>query len=413
MPDLPQDSPQRPSVDEYQKRRDSLKAWHARAVPGLFCRNNLVPTPLPPLWQDCPYIPFEKLQSTEAISRLSVCRPHSGLEPASCAGGVPRYAHNTGGVIFRRWASHQIASTLGLVLNKTLGKMAGLTQLELGAIHECLTWGRQPGNNKVLMFFGTVFESFTTASQQMMGRFKSVLPQGCLRARIRATKRESQHAKEGTLADTLGDESHGLVVVDASGHPMTYNALTVMEEVVASQHSRLELDVPGEGGRGWSRTGSSVNLAEDAVLDEQWCRDIQAGAQHLRDETYVRVCEPHMDAKVWPHVHPYGSGSLLAEPGAGNPHRHAKNRLLLIQSWFRRSAMWGFWFLNRIITAELYFTNRKRQESGRSGASTGKEEDPITRVYGTAAPSNIPESTDWWKKQQRDLFAMSDDSDSR
>ena len=61
--------------------------------------------------------------------------------------------------------------------------------------------------------------------------------------------------------------------------------------------------------------------------------------------------------------------------------------------------------------AELFFTNRKRQEAGRSGCSTGKEEDPITRVYGTAAPSTIPESTEWWKKQQRDLFAMSDDAE--
>ena len=73
--------------------------------------------------------------------------------------------------------------------------------------------------------------------------------------------------------------------------------------------------------------------------------------------------------------------------------------------------MWGFWFLNRIIVAELFFTNRKRQEAGRRGASTGKEEDPITRVYGPSAPSSIPESTEWWKKQQSDLFAMSDEAE--
>ena len=118
-----------------------------------------------------------------------------------------------------------------------------------------------------------------------------------------------------------------------------------------------------------------------------------------------------MDAKLWPVVHPYGSGSLLSEPGSGLPQKHAKNRLLLIQSWFRKNPLWGFWFLNRIIVAELFFTNRKRQEAGRSGASTGKEEDPVTRVYGTAAPSSIPESTDWWKKQQKDLFAISDDAE--
>ena len=72
--------------------------------------------------------------------------------------------------------------------------------------------------------------------------------------------------------------------------------------------------------------------------------------------------EPHYDAKVWPVVHPYGTGSMLAEPGAGSAHRHAKNRLVLIQSWFRKSALWSFWFLNRLITSELFFTNKKRQK---------------------------------------------------
>ena len=48
-----------------------------------------------------------------------------------------------------------------------------------------------------------------------MGRFKNVLPEGCLRTRIRATKRETLHPKEGCLGDTLGEESHGMVIVDA------------------------------------------------------------------------------------------------------------------------------------------------------------------------------------------------------
>jgi len=35
---------------------------------------------------------------------------------------------------------------------------------------------------------------------------------------------------------------------------------------------------------------------------------------------------------------------------------------VLIQSWFRKSALWSFWFLNRLITSELFFTNKKRQQ---------------------------------------------------
>ena len=65
--------------------------------------------------------------------------------------------------MFRRWAPLQIANTMGLILNKTSGKTSGLTPEELNAVYECLTWGREEGNNKVLAFFGTVFESYDAA----------------------------------------------------------------------------------------------------------------------------------------------------------------------------------------------------------------------------------------------------------
>jgi len=411
-PEMPTDAPARPSVEEYQAMWDSRKAWHARAVRGPFSRDNLVPCPEPQLWQDCPYVPFDELKSTEAQSRLSVCRPHSNLEPASCAKGPPRYAHNTGGVLFRRWAPLQISNMMGLILNKTSGKAAGITPAEQDKVHECLTWGRQPGNNKVLTFFGTVFESFYRSCSQLMGRFKSVLPEGCLRARIRATRRESHNVKEGCLGDTLGDEAHGMVIVDGGGFPMKYDSLTTMADVVATQTSRIEIDIPGEGGVDWSRTGSGVNVADDASLNEKWREGIVQGAEHLREETYVRFTEPHYDAKAFPHMHPYGTGSVFAEPGSGSPKNHAKNRLTLIQSWFRNSPLWGFWFLNRIIVADLFFTNRKRQEAGRRGASAGTEKDPITKLYGAAEPSHIPETSAWWERQAKDLNAITDDSEN-
>lgn len=412
VPELLLDTPeQRPTVEQYRERWDCEMARHARAVPGDFCRGNLVPKPIPQLWQDCPHVPFDKLKSNEAQARLTVCRPHSGLEPASCADGVPRYAHNTGDVNFRRRALLQVASTMGFVLNQKSGKFMGLTPAETDAAHECLTWGRQDGNNKVLAFFGTVLESFQGACQTLMGRFRSVLPEGCHRARIRATRRESREPNEGTLGDTLGEEAHGMVIVDASGHPMKYDALSVFEDVVATQSSRLEIDVPGPDGRGWRRTDSTVDTQQDDTLDETWRRDLVAGAAHLAEETWIPANDPHYDAKVWVHIHPHGTGSLLSEPGSGGTQRHARNRLTLIQSWFRRSALWGFWFLDRLLKTELFFKNKRRRECGRPGASAADEEDPIKRLFGTAQPADIPESAEWWKRQQRDLFSISDDAE--
>ena len=97
-PDLPEPPEQRPTLEEYTEKWAHLIAQHSRCVPGPFSADNLVPVPDNRLWQDCPYVPFDKLQSEEAQARLSVCRPISGLEASNVVGGVPTYAHNTGEV---------------------------------------------------------------------------------------------------------------------------------------------------------------------------------------------------------------------------------------------------------------------------------------------------------------------------
>ena len=101
-----------PRLEEYQARWDRLKDHHARPVPGAYCCENLVPKSVPELWQDCPYVPFNRLVSAESQARLSVCRPHSSLEEASSTSGVPRYSHITGSVDYRRRAPLQLASLL-------------------------------------------------------------------------------------------------------------------------------------------------------------------------------------------------------------------------------------------------------------------------------------------------------------
>ena len=401
----------RPTLEEYAAKWDALKEFYSRPVPGSFSRNNLVPRPNPQLWQDCPYVPFAKLKSSDAQARLSVCRPHSSLEEASCCNGVPRYAHITGDVRYWRRAPLQLSSTMGFVLNEQSGHFMRLIPDETDALHEILTWGRQHGNNRILSFFGTAFENFHGACRKMMDRFRSVLPEGSRRARIRMSRRESREPTEGTLDETLGEEACGMVIVDASGHPMKYDALKILEGAVGTQNVRLEIDVAPTEGRGWRRTNSSIDTQHDAVLNEQWRRDISSGATHLLQETWVPANDPHLDAKVWPHVHPYGTGSLLSEVGSGGEQHHARNRLTLIQSWFRRSSAWGFWFLTRLHQTELFFKNRRRRESDRNGASPLDSADPITRLFGTAMPSDIPESTGWWQRQTRDLLALSDDAE--
>ena len=145
----------RPSLSEYKEKWNRLEQCHTRPVRGNFGNHNLVPTPVPQLFQNCPWVPFHVLTaedaSDEAHARLSRCFPLSGLQPASMADGVERYAHCQGEVNFRRRAPMQVAATLGFILGTRSGSfLKGLKPKELDAIHEILNWGRLPLNNKIL-----------------------------------------------------------------------------------------------------------------------------------------------------------------------------------------------------------------------------------------------------------------------
>ena len=129
-------------------------------------------------------------------------------------------------------------------MNKRSGKFLGLTPEEQAAVHECLTWWprggslnrigcvvesvvldgarvwgcafhrlRQPGHN-VHCFYGDELENFDSCCRRLMKRIKTIIPDGCPRARIRATSRVTRRLEDGgTLGDTLGDEARGMVVV--------------------------------------------------------------------------------------------------------------------------------------------------------------------------------------------------------
>ena len=152
------------------------------------------------------------------------------MQEAGFHDGLSKYAHCSGDISYHRQYPYQIANTMAFVLNKKKLTGSGYKPKEEEAIHEILSWGRIPGHNKILMFFGTAVEAFQNACNKLMGRFESVLPKGCLKARIRYTKRESRDAPSASLGDTLGDEASGYVIVDAAGAPMKYDMLSVMQD---------------------------------------------------------------------------------------------------------------------------------------------------------------------------------------
>ena len=171
-----------------------------------------------------------------------------------------------------------------------------------------------------------------------MDKVKRVLPEGSTRARIRATSRVQKNLQDGTLGDTLGDEARGMVIIDYEGHPHKFEQMEILSDIVAKEVNVLKIDVPREGGHGWKRTFSEISTQEEGLGDE-WKQDISQGAKYVLEETRVRANDPHYDAKCYPHMHPYGTGSVLSEPYSGSPKGHFRNRATQIQSLFRRSAL--------------------------------------------------------------------------
>lgn len=97
--------PPRPQIsnqEQYPPKWRRLLRQHTRKVASAFGPSNLVPCPVPELWQDAPHVPFGKLQSDEAQARLSVCRPIFDITPAQVVRGTHRYAHNHGDVYWAK-----------------------------------------------------------------------------------------------------------------------------------------------------------------------------------------------------------------------------------------------------------------------------------------------------------------------
>ena len=279
-------------------------------------------------------------------------------------------------------------------------------QDEEGALHESLTWGGQPGNNSVLQWYGPDLAKFDEGCRELMCQFNKPLPEGSTRARIRYTARECKDLQNGSLADTLGEEAEGFVTIDLQGHPIRYDKLGVYEEVVAEHRAcRLDLQVQtNKSGSAWQNVGSSVELGREG---KSWRASLREGARQLKNLD-VKAGDPHYDAKLFPHVHPYGTGSLLSELGSGGHQKLVRSRALSIQKWFRRSPMWCFWQLDQAVKSALFFQQVNRRRYGRR---TADSIDKFAKTYGTVVPASIPETTAWWKRQSSELSAICDDAE--
>ena len=139
-----------------------------------------------------------------------------------------------------------------------------------------------------------------------------------------------------------------------------------------------------------SRTTRCAQLCRSAVS----CVVLFSRFEHRPNQSTNVVCGPATeDAKCFPAFHPHGTGSVFSEACSGGLQAHSRNRATLIDSRFRKSALWAFWKLDQQIKNELFHANNKRRQYGRPNAAGADDADGFKRSFGSAIPRNIPESS--------------------
>ena len=192
---------------------------------------------------------------------------------------------------------------------------------------------------------------------------------------------------ERALQDTLGCEAEVLVVVDPADLPKSWATVDIFAEQIGDAHYRAEAARP-RGARGAAASG-------ETPLRLTWGVEMRKAAESLRSDAYITLGDNHLDAKLFPHLHPHGSGSLHSEEDSGGLHRYAQNRLLSLEPSFRKSPVWSFWMMDRLIKSDLYFRQRRRVWCGTRRQSAPARTRPTLESHrsATSTPSSSAAST--------------------
>ena len=154
-----------------------------------------------------------------------------------------------------------------------------------------------------------------------------------------------------------------------------------------------------------------------------------AAVSGVQQSARITLGDMHLDAKLFPHLHPHGSGSLRAEDDKVSMMEYLQHRLMSLQHDFRQSPVWSFWSLDRLIKNDLYFKHKRRLQKANPTACLdgsasvmggsqkrtasaaglddpsvqpeGAKQDNYDMLFGRVDPKDIPESGGWWKTSKR------------
>jgi hypothetical protein len=80
------------------------------------------------------------------------------------------------------------------------------------------------------------------------------------------------------------------------------------------------------------------------------------------------------DARLWPHCHPYGTGSVRSEPGSGGLMRHTRNRTGALEETARRLPRWPWLGRHGAFSATLVSVRFNHSSGGARCTKRGQRE---------------------------------------
>ena len=98
-------------------------------------------------------------------------------------------------------------------------------------------------------------------------------------------------------------------------------------------------------------------------------REIAEAAFALALIANVTLGDMHLDARLYPQRHPYGTGSVYSVDDKCKMSEYIQNHVLSLQHDFRRPPVRSFQFLDRIIKNNLYFRNQSKRRGNAAVAT--------------------------------------------
>ena len=74
-------------------------------------------------------------------------------------------------------------------------------------------------------------------------------------------------------------------------------------------------------------------------------------------------------------------------------------------------ATWIFQMYEHLSMNQLYHQNKYRQKGRNKPANAEADADGFKRIFGDKLPSNLPETPAWFRRKQKEPFAMADDAE--